>query len=47
MKFGQIIQYNKRNIFLKKHAENQAGGLVQDLFLFFKNTLYQVKVSGL
>ena len=27
-------------------AENEAGRLVPDLFLFFKKTLYTVKASG-
>ena len=31
MKFGQSIEYNKRNIFLQNYAENQAGKLVADL----------------
>ena len=35
MKFGQLIEY-KRNIFFKIHAENEAGRLVPDLFLFLK-----------
>ena len=39
MKFGQSIDYNKRNIFLQSYAENEAGGLVPDLFLFFKKSL--------
>ena len=47
MKFGQLIEYNKRNIFLKKQAENAAEGLVLDFFLFFKNASYVVKASGL
>ena len=34
MKFGQSIEYNKRNIFFKNYAENEAGRLVPDLFLF-------------
>ena len=34
MKFGQVIEYN--NIFFKNHAENEAGRLVLDLFMFFK-----------
>ena len=43
MKFGKLIE-----IFLfKTHAENKAGRLVQDLFLFLKKTLYGVKASGL
>ena len=36
MKFGQLIEYNKRNIFFKNYAENEAGRLDSDLFLFFK-----------
>ena len=34
------------NFFLKNHAENVAGRLVQDLLLFFKKALYEVKASG-
>ena len=46
MKFCQLLEYNARNIFLQnKHAENEAGRLVQDLFVF-KNTSYEVKPSG-
>ena len=37
MKYGQLIEYNKRNIFLFfNRAENEAKKLVLDLFLFFK-----------
>ena len=36
MKFGQLIEYNKRNIFLKNYVENEAGRQVPDLFLFFQ-----------
>ena len=38
IKFGQLIDYNKRNIFLriKNYVENEAGKLVPDLCLFFK-----------
>ena len=36
MKFGQLIEYNKRNIFFKNYAENEARRLVLDLFSFFK-----------
>ena len=37
VKLGQLIQYNKRNVFFfKSYAENEAGRLVPDLFLFFK-----------
>ena len=37
-----------REIFLfKNHAENEAGRLVPDVFLFFKKALYEVKASSL
>ena len=37
MKFGQLTEHNKRNIFSSKsYAENEARRLVPDLFLFFK-----------
>ena len=37
VKLGQLIQYNKRNVFFfKSYAENEVGKLVPDLFLFFK-----------
>ena len=43
---------NKGNItrqifFLKNHAENEAGRLVPDHFLFFKKALFEVNASGL
>ena len=47
MKSGQLIGCNKTNIFFQNHAENNAGRLVPDLFLFFKKALYEIKVSGL
>ena len=47
LKFGQVIEYNKMNIFLQNHAENEAGRLVPDLFLFFKKALYGVKTNSL
>ena len=47
LKFGQLIEYNKRNIFKKNHAENKAKRLVSDLILFFKKALYEVKTSFL
>ena len=47
MKFGQLIEYNKRNNLFIYHAENKAGRLVPDLFLFVKKALYEVKASGL
>ena len=45
MKFGQLILYNKKNIFFKNHAENEAGRLVPDLLLLFNEVLYEIKVS--
>ena len=37
MKFGQLIEYNMRNIFLQKnHVQNDVGRLVPGLFLLFK-----------
>ena len=48
IKFGQLIEYNKRNIFFfKNHAENEVERLVRNIFLFFKEALYEVKASGL
>ena len=47
MKFGQLIEYNVRNIISKTHAENETGGLVPDPFLFFENVLYVIKASSL
>ena len=32
--------------FFQYHAENEAGRLVPDLFLFFKKALYEAKASG-
>ena len=36
MKFGQIIEYNKRKIFLQKSGRKRGRRLFPDLFLFFK-----------
>ena len=36
IEFGQLIEYNKRNIFLKNHTESEVGRLVPDLFSVFK-----------
>ena len=32
LKFGQVKEYNKRNIFVQNLAENDAGRLDSDLF---------------
>ena len=36
MKFGQLIEYDRRNIFSKNYAENEAGRVVPDLLIFLK-----------
>ena len=36
MKFGQLIEYNKKIFFSKNHSENETMKLVPDLFSFFK-----------
>ena len=36
MIFRQLIEYNKKNVFFKKDAENEAGRLVPYLFFFLK-----------
>ena len=48
MKFGQSIECDKRTIFFffKNHAENEAGRLVPELFIFLKKALYEVKTSA-
>ena len=35
MKVGELVKYNKKNLFLQNYVENKAGRLVPDLFLFF------------
>ena len=45
MKFGQLIKYNNRNIFLKNHTQNEAVTVAPDHFLFFKKALYEVKAA--
>ena len=47
MKFGRLVDYNKRNIFFKNNAENEVGRLVPDLFLFLVKASHEVKASGL
>ena len=48
VKFDQLIEYNKINIFFfKKYAENGAMRLVLDLFLFFEKRFYEVQPSVL
>ena len=45
--FGQVIEYNERNIFLEKLHRKWAGRKVPGLFLFYEKALYVVKTSGL
>ena len=47
MKFGQAIEYYKRNTFLQKSCRNVAERLVPDIFLVLKEALDEVKASGL
>ena len=46
-KFGQLIEYNKKNILLQNHAENKSKWQVPDLFSVFKKALCKVKANGL
>ena len=46
MKFGQLIEYNRRNIFLQNYSENEAGWLVPDLFLSFEKAWYGLLLSS-
>ena len=46
MKFGQLIEHNKRNIFLQKSCRlSKRERLFPDLF--FSKMLYDLNVSGL
>ena len=47
MKFGQLIEDNKKIFFFKNHAASEAGGLVPDLFLIFKTVLQKLKAIAL
>ena len=40
MKFGQLINIPRETFLGKNYAENEAGKLVPDHFLFFKKALY-------
>ena len=37
----------RKIFFFKNNAENEAGRLVPDLFLFFEKALYELKASGM
>ena len=36
IKFGQLIEYNMRNIFMKNHTQNMMEKLVPDTFIKMK-----------
>ena len=38
MKFCQLIEYNKRDIFIRNYTKNMGERLVLDLFLSFKKS---------
>ena len=44
IKFGQLIEYNQKNIFLQKSSRQEAQKLVPDIFLFLRKTLYKIKL---
>ena len=44
MKFSQVVEYKNNNFFFKNYAENEAGRLVPDLFVFQKRFM-EVKAS--
>ena len=46
MKFGQLIEYNTRNIFLEKSYTNVVEKLVPDIFLENENSAY-LWINGL
>ena len=45
IKFGQVIEYNNRNIFPQKSCRKW-DRLVPNFFLFFKKALDEVKACG-
>ena len=47
IKFGQVIEYNKRNILFKNHVQNETRMLIRKLFLFFKRAFYEERAGGL
>ena len=44
MKFGELMKYNVKKIFLKNHTENETGRRVPNLFFFFKKALKKSKL---
>ena len=46
MKFGQLIEYNKRNIFLPKSCKNETVRLVSDFYFKKSSTWGKIKWSA-
>ena len=46
MNFGQLIEYNKRDIILEKFWRKSGSETSSRPFSLFKKTLYEVKASG-
>ena len=44
-KFGQLIEYNIRNIFLQNSCKKWGRVTISRLFLFFEKALYKVKAK--
>ena len=45
-KFGQLIQYNGRNIYLQKSCRKWDKATSPDIFLFYKKALCKIQLSG-
>ena len=45
MKFGQLIEYSAKSVFIQNHSRNEALRLVPDPLFFLKKTLCEVKAS--
>ena len=46
MKFGILIEYNLKNVFLQKSCRKFGRETSSDRFLVFEKALYEVKPSG-
>ena len=47
IKFGQLIEHNKKNIFLQKQFKKYDKETSPDHFFIFRKALYKVKANGL
>ena len=43
--FGQLNNYNVRNIFLEESCRDDTGRLPPDFFLIFEKALFELKVK--